>query len=116
MKENLKDNGGPGIGKIIIEMFKKVQLQCLQERLTGVCVGGLLCGGLALLAVGWLSLADNTSTPSNWSESLDLLSVGFGETGCWSSLVLEKENVFQNTNKLCGIGRPTYIYCMLVML
>lgn len=45
-----------------------------------MCVGGLLCGGLALLAVGWLSLAEDTSIPSNWSESFGLLSVCFGES------------------------------------
>lgn len=61
--------------------------------LTGVFVGGLLCGGLALLAVGWLSLSDETSTPSNWSEDLSLLSVGFGESGGWSSLGLKQESV-----------------------
>lgn len=60
----------------------------IYRKLTGVCVGGLLCGGFTLLAVGWLSLAEDTSTPSNWSESLGLQSVGFGETGGWSSLGL----------------------------
>lgn len=68
-----------------------------------MCVGGLLCGGLALLAVGWLSLAEDTSTPSNWSESLGLLSVGFGEAGGWSSLGLKKESVSLSKKKNCGI-------------
>lgn len=44
------------------------------------------------MAVGWLSLAEDMSTPSNWSESLGLLSVGFSETGGWSSVGLKKEN------------------------
>lgn len=63
-----------------------------------MCDGGLLCGGLTLLAVGWLSFAEDMSTPSNWSESLGLLFVGFGETGGWSSVGLKKENVSLSKN------------------
>lgn len=79
-----------------------------------MCVGGLLCGGLTLLAVGWLSLVGDTSTPSNWSESLGLQSVGFGETGGWSSLSLKKKHAIRSHPH--AMAHLHNVYCMLVML
>lgn len=58
--------------------------------------GGLLCGGLALFAVGWLSFSVVTFIPSNWSGSFS--SGCLGKTGGASPLVLLKTSTSETTN------------------
>lgn len=58
--------------------------------------GGLLCGGLALFAVGWLSFSVGSSNPSNSSVSFS--SGCFGGTVAASPLVLQKTTIYLRMN------------------